>query len=164
MNEEIKEIRCVVAPISQGHILVPNALMADVVTYAEPTPFDGGPEWLLGSIDWQGWNIPSISYAGLLQLVDMEPTQKAKLMIVRSLMEQQRMPYMGILVQGIPRLTAVTPENIEETGEEDNRLGLFGRAQVENQAVLIPDMDRLAQLVIHAAYGALPIAGYESSP
>ena len=78
-------------------------------------------------------------------------------MIVKSLSESARLPYLGILIKDIPKLLSVKLDDLEHTGDDKKALGAFCHVEVENQAAIIPDIDRLTHLVTHAAYGILPI-------
>jgi chemosensory pili system protein ChpC len=60
-----REIRCVLVPVSNLRLLLPNATVAEVITYSKPEPVADAPEWLLGRIAWRGWRVPLVSFAQL---------------------------------------------------------------------------------------------------
>ena len=157
MKSAAEQVQCILVPISDGKLLLPNATVAEVITYTPPEPFPDSPGWVLGSIVWKGWQVPVMSFANLLNISGTEPTRGARLMIVKSFVDSQKMPYLGILVQGVPKLRKITPDKLLEQTEKQRMLGVFSNVRVDKQDVIIPDLHRLAQLVAHAAYGALPI-------
>ncbi len=157
MSAKASEVRGVMVPITDGNIVLPNSCVQEVITYSEPERFDNPSEWLLGSILWQGWQVPVIAYANLIGLSGPEATDGSRIMIIKSLLDSRRLPYIGILVRALPKLVAITADIlIEQTGRQS--LGVYAHVSVDDQNAVIPDLDRLSQLVVHAAYGALPVA------
>ena len=67
------------------------------------------------------------------------------------------MPYLGIVISDIPRLVSVEMDEVLHTGDERKSLGVFCHIELDDQAAVIPDLDRLTHLVTHAAFGILPI-------
>jgi len=49
MNDQ-RDIRGVLITVTQGRLLLPNASVAEVITYSEPEPVGDAPEWLLGRV------------------------------------------------------------------------------------------------------------------
>lgn len=157
-----KEIRSVMVPITGHELLIPNASVAEVISFSEPAPSQNAPEWLLGTFVWRGWQVPAISYASLAGLTDpevRENTSGARLCIVKSLIENAKMPYLALLAQGFPRLTTVTETNLVEVDTEMGNIAVTGKVVIGDREALVPDLERLAQLVAHAAFGTLPLTG-----
>jgi iron complex outermembrane receptor protein len=48
MAELPREIRGVMVPVTEGRLLLPNATVAEVISYTKPEPVSGAPTWLLG--------------------------------------------------------------------------------------------------------------------
>ncbi len=152
-----QDIRSVMVPISGGHIILPNATVAEVVAYSEPDPVTGGPDWLLGTFLWRGWQVPAVSYSLLTESAESEAINGARLCITKSLIGNERMPYVAILAQGFPRLTTITQDNLTEVPLESKPIAVAGKVIVDSTEALVPDIDRLSHLVAHAAFGALPL-------
>ncbi len=151
------EIRSVMVPVSGLYLLLPNATVAEVVGYSAPEPVPGSAEWLLGTMMWRGWQVPLISFARLIDQSQTESTQGSRICITKSLINNEKMPYIGILSQGHPRLITVTDENFTEVTTEGNPIGVAGQVTVNEREAIVPDLDRLGHLVAHAAFGALPL-------
>ena len=58
MAEFPREIRGVMVPVTDGRVLLPNATVAEVISYTTPDPIAGAPAWLLGRLSWRGWRLP----------------------------------------------------------------------------------------------------------
>ena len=151
------EVRSVMVPLTGNDILIPNATVAEVISYSAPKPMDDAPEWLLGTIVWRGWQVPVISYGRLTNVAEQENTSGARLCITKSLTNTDRMPYIAILAQGFPRLTTVTEAGLTEVPMEEGSIGVLGKVILGDREALVPDLDRVGQLVAHAAFGALPL-------
>ena len=76
---------------------------------------------------------------------------------IKSLSEDGRIPYLGLLLSNLPTPLNIKEDQLEETGDEKRALGAFSRVNLEGKEAIIPDIDRLTHLVTHAAFGALPI-------
>lgn len=153
------EIRSVLVPTTGAELLVPNASIAEIVAYTSPEPIEQAPEWLLGNILWHGWQVPVVSFGMLTEQIDTESVEGAKICVSKSLIDNERMPYIGILAQGFPRLVTVTESALTEVPESSTHISIAGRAIIGDREALVPDLDRIGQLVAHAAFGALPVSG-----
>jgi chemosensory pili system protein ChpC len=151
------EIRSVMVPLTGTQILIPNATVAEVVGYSNPEPISGSPEWLLGTFLWRGWQVPLVSFANLIEAAETESVNGARLCITKTLIANERMPYVAILAQGFPRLTTITEDNLTEVPTDSKPIAVAGRVIVDSTEAVIPDLDRLGHLTAHAAFGALPL-------
>lgn len=159
MNEQI--ISSIIIPATNTQLLLPNTSVATMISFVEPSPVKDAPSWILGSVLWQGWQVPLASWSQLLHLVDYEQLRNARIAVVKALNAPKRMPYFGILAQGFPRLARITPENLKELPEGyerqiDGHIAVIDEMMYDDQVVMIPDLERTAQLIAHASFGALP--------
>jgi chemotaxis signal transduction protein len=118
------------------------------------------PPWLLGYIDWENRQVPVFSFSALINGSAVgEISPRSKIMILKSLSDTGRVPYLGIVLSDLPHPVTVMAEGLVETGDEKKSLGVFSRVHIvdEDADVIIPDLDRLTHLVTHAVFGALPI-------
>ena len=153
------EIRSVLVPVTEAELLLPNASIAEIVAFSQPAPIDQAPEWLLGNVLWHGWQVPVLAFGVLTEAQEVEPVDGAKICITKSLIENERLPYIGILAQGFPRLVTVTEAALTEVPDSSTHIAVAGKAIIGDREAWVPDLDRIGQLVAHAAFGALPIAG-----
>lgn len=151
------EIRSVMVPLTGVEMLIPNATVAEVVAFSDPAPIPEAAEWLLGTVLWQGWQVPLVSFSRLIEESETESTGGARMCVTKTIINNERMPYVAILTQGYPRLITVTDDNFEEVPTETNPIAVAGRVRIDGNEAVIPDLDRLGHLVAHAAFGALPL-------
>lgn len=153
-----KEIHCMLIPVNPEALLLPTSTMAEVIDFTEPAPMESAPGWLLGQVEWERRQVPVFSFSDLINGTDVEAVSSgSKIMILKSLSNSARVPYLGLLLGDLPRPVVVKESNLEETGDDKKSLGAFSRVTIEEQDAIIPDLDRLTHLVTHATFGALPI-------
>jgi chemosensory pili system protein ChpC len=151
-----KEIHCMLIPVNPEALLLPTSTMAEVIDFTEPSPMESAPGWLLGQVEWESRQVPVFSFSDLINGTEAV-SSGSKIMILKSLSNSARMPYLGLLLGDLPRPVVVKESNLEETGDDKKSLGAFSQVTVEEQDAIIPDLDRLTHLVTHATFGALPI-------
>ena len=54
MSESTNIIRGVLIQVAEARLLLPNATIAGVLSYADPEPVADAPDWLLGRMRWRG--------------------------------------------------------------------------------------------------------------
>lgn len=152
--ESGQTIHCTLAATGKWSMVLPTSGIAEIIDYAPPAPLDETPEWLLGQVEWEDWQVPVISYGALIDGESPESaTAQSRIMVVRSLSNTARLPFIGVLVSEIPKLASISQSEIEVTGDEGKSLGVHCKVKVGGLKGVIPDLDRLSQLVAHAAYG-----------
>jgi chemosensory pili system protein ChpC len=154
------ELHCMKVPTDRETLLLPTSAMAEVVDFRTPLAMEFAPPWLLGYIDWENRQVPVFSFSALINGAAVsEISPRAKIMILKSLSDAGRVPYLGILLRDLPHPVTVEADDLVETGDEKKSLGVFSRVHIgeEDGDVIIPDLDRLTHLVTHAVFGALPI-------
>jgi len=141
-------------------MLLPTSAIAEITDYAPPSPLDDAPEWLLGQVEWEDWQVPVISYGALIESQSPESaTGRSRIMVVKSLSNTTRVPFIGVLVSEIPRLAKLTEEDLDVTSDKDDSPSVHCTVKLTGSQAVIPDLDRLGQLVGHAAYGTVDKEG-----
>ena len=150
-----KEIRTIVAPLLSGHILLPNVTVAELMGFVLPEPLKEGPDWILGELIWHGWQVPVIAIEPLLnQSQGNSVTSKARILIIKTLGESTQVNYLGLIIQGLPRLRKVTAENLLEQEGGDGSDIIFSKVTIDDLDAIIPDLGNLTRRVEEAAYGS----------
>jgi len=149
-----KEVRTIMAPMTQGYALLPNSAVAEILEYTTPEPFKQAPAWLLGELAWHGWQVPVISYLRLINdHVDDPVTKKARILIIKTLGESTQVNYIGLLIQGLPKLKTVTEETLVEQQEDNLPEAIFSKVSIDDFSAYIPELSYLTSAVEQAAYG-----------
>ena len=151
MNDA-SEIRALLAPMPGGNILLPGSMIAEVVNYLDPEPFHEGPDWLLGEVKWNGWQIPVVNVAVLAGTApDDAVPPRARVLVVKTLSVEASVLHIGMIINGLPRMKSVTRANLVEA-EGETPEGVFSHVSVEDQPAVVPDLDKLALSIEKAVY------------
>jgi chemosensory pili system protein ChpC len=146
-----REIRGVMIPVTGGRLLLPNATIAEVVSYVAPEQIANAPDWLLGRLTWRGWHLPLFSFAILSGTAVQENVSNAKVAILKGLSGNAKLPFVALLAQGFPRLTTIMQDTlISAGGENDRAQGIRAHVLVRSDHAIIPDLNRIENLVVQA--------------
>lgn len=149
-----REIRTIMAPLTEGHVLLPNSAVAEVLSYTPPEPIKKAPAWVLGELAWHGWQVPVISYEQMINVDKRSPvTSRTRILIIKTLGESTQVNYIGLLVQGLPRLKKVTATTLVEKQTDKLSETLFSEVSVDDLHGFIPEIGKLTRVVEQAAYG-----------
>ena len=144
------DIRGVLISVTGGKLLLPNASVAEVITYSDPDPVPGAPAWLLGRARWRGWALPIVSYSRLAGWSQEVPALGAKVAVLKTVGARPKMPYFAVLTQGFPRLVTIAQGALLEFGDNDADLplGVYAQAMFNDDHVVVPDLPHVeAQIV-----------------
>ena len=154
MLELPREIRGVMVPVTDGRLLLPNATVAEVISYVKPEPIANAPHWLLGRLAWRGWRLPLFSFPMLTGQLDDESRTNARVAVLKALGGNAAMPFLALLAQGFPRLTTITQELlIPSADEHQHPVGVRAEVLVRDDRAIIPELDAIEGLVAKALAG-----------
>jgi chemosensory pili system protein ChpC len=155
MSKQSNDIRGVTISVTGGRLMLPNANIAEIITFAEPEAVPGAPDWVLGRLRWRGWRLPLISFSRLAGLAQNEGELGAKVAVLRALGQNPKLPYFTLLTQGFPRLTTVSAEALVRVDEGDLPPGAQMRILLRDEYSYIPDLidieNRLVEVLQLAA-------------
>jgi chemosensory pili system protein ChpC len=143
MNAQaVHDIRGVLITVTGGRLLLPNASVAEVITYSDPEPVEGAPSWLLGRSRWRGWAMPVVSFARLVGWASQEAELGAKVAVLKAIGGNPAMPYFAVLTQGFPRLVTVTTAALQQTSGDRDALpaGIHAQVLFNDDDAVVPDL------------------------
>lgn len=151
---ETHEIRTLLAPVDGGTVLLPGSLVAEVIDFSEPEHFDDAPFWLLGELRWNGWQVPVVDFAQLTGDGDSTTNlDRARVIVVRTHTQSASINLVGFLINGLPKMRAVTAVNLVEDDDEREPVpGVFSHVTLDETPAVIPDLDGLASRIESAVY------------
>ncbi|KFN43411.1 chemotaxis protein CheW [Arenimonas oryziterrae] len=148
MNAPQRDIRGVMITVNEGRLLLPNASVAEVITYSEPEPVENAPEWLLGRIRWRGWRLPLLSFSRFAGWSKEDGQLGAKVAVLKALGGNPKLPYFAVLSQGFPRLVTVARSALAEAHDiKELPLGIHSRVTLNDDAAVVPDLLSLELLI-----------------
>ena len=142
MTQTPNDIRGVLIQVSGARLLLPNATIAEVLSYAQPEPVDDAPEWLLGRIRWRGWRLPLIAFARMAGIAEETGALGNKVLVLKALGGDPKLPYFALLTQGFPRLVTVAQDELMADANDRTDLpsGVQARVLLREDPALLPDL------------------------
>ncbi|HEY2622587.1 chemotaxis protein CheW [Dyella sp. Tek66A03] len=144
-----REIRCVLVPVGNLRLLLPNATVAEVITLPASEPVEGAPPWLLGRIAWRGWRVPLLSFTKLAGVSEGDSEQAVRVAVLKALGGHADLPFVAVITQGFPRLTTLNAELIIPTHDgAPLPPGVRAQVLVRDDVAVIPDLEGIeAELI-----------------
>jgi chemosensory pili system protein ChpC len=143
-----RDIRGVLITVTQGRLLLPNASVAEIITYSEPEPVENAPEWLLGRVRWRGWRLPLLSFSRLAGWSTEDGQMGAKVAVLKALGNNPKLPFFAVLSQGFPRLVTVAKSALVESHDmKQLPLGVHSRVTLNDDPASVPDLMSIELLI-----------------
>ena len=150
MNAPQRDIRGVLISVGQGRLLLPNASVAEVITFSDPEPVENAPRWMLGQIRWRGWRLPLLSFSRFAGWSDEQGQIGAKVVVLKALGGNPKLPYFAVLSQGFPRLVTVAQSALAQTSSGEQAAGIHSTVRLNDDDASVPDLLGLEALIQEA--------------
>jgi len=141
---EPTELYSLLIPIHGERLLVPRLCVAEVVSYSEPnSPAADDPDWFLGHVNWNGREVPIVSFETLLNGEAPETRGRTRIVVFHGLNSELKQGYFGLLTQGFPQLVRVNRDvlSIEPDSHFEADSPARCRVRMINEYPLIPDLE-----------------------
>lgn len=136
------EIRGIMIPVAHDkRVLLPNAIIAEVVSYKELTSIESTPNWLLGNFNWRGYDVPVICYQTLVTGISSSKTKNGRVAVIKALGDIEVLPYFAMVVNGVPRLQLVTQGDLQvhDVDKSDSN-AIASRVTIQDEMSEIPNI------------------------
>ena len=145
MNTEARpDIRGVLIQVTDARLLLPNATIAEVLSFASPDAMENAPDWMLGKIRWRGWQLPLVSFSRFAGIAEEDGGLGSKVVVLKNLGGDAKRPFFALLTQGFPRLVTVTEGVLAtEADGADLRAGVLARVRLNEDDAVVPDLSAL---------------------
>lgn len=145
MSAESEELYSLLVPLAGERLIVPRACVAEVVRFTEPQHDAGVYDWMLGSVNWNGRQLPVVSFEGALGKDIPAKTGRTRIVVFVASTGQLRTGYFGLLTQGFPQLVRVNRDvlKLEATDGWPDGAPVLCRVKMINEFPLIPDLEKL---------------------
>ena len=150
MNKTVQaDIRGVLIQVAGARLLLPNATIAEVLSFADPEPVADSPDWLLGKIRWRGWQLPLVAFSRLAGIADEKGGLGSKVIVLKALGGDPKAPFFAVLTQGFPRLVTVPQAALAADADNGEALpaGVQARVVLNEDAALLPDLEQVELLI-----------------
>ena len=154
MSADPKELYSLLIPLRAERLLVPRMCVAEVIALAEMERRrdEDAPEWLLGTVDWNGRHLPVVSFdhggEPAAQKGRKKPS-RARIVVFHAISNRLKGGYFGILTQGFPQLVRVNPGVVAQDVDTPVPAGLpvLCRVRMIHEFPLIPDIEGIEEML-----------------
>lgn len=148
LNKEA-DINSLLLPLADRQLLVPAVTIAEMIPFQAPQKDNGSlPGWYLGDIVWRQLHIPVVSYEVMCG-DNMPPSGlSCRIAVLNNTGVSQRLPFLGLLTQGIPRLSRVGADEIHEVENHQTQAFDFMHVRHAGEQFIIPDVSAMQQAVL----------------
>ena len=118
----------------------------------EPAAQDD-PAWLVGHMVWRGLRLPVISYDALNGgSAQLPQDSRGRIAVLNTISDShERLPFVALVTQGIPRLAKVEESLLQEVAEGDKGPADLMLVELEGQPLVIPNIEFLEKAAADAA-------------
>jgi len=144
-TESALDISAVLLPVTGQLLVVPSAMVAEIIKRRELVAPAGAPDWLLGHVKWHQQRVPVLSFESLNGSPNADASSGSRIVIFGALAEPDQLAvrHYALLTRGVPNLLRLTPEDLSLV--EGVPLGPAERMKlrVHGQAGALPDFDSI---------------------
>ena len=148
MSDSAPIIRGVLIQVADARLLLPNATIAEVLSFAEPEAVADAPDWLLGRIRWRGWQLPLVAFSRFAGIAEERGGLGSKVIVLKALGGDPKHPFFALLTQGFPRLVTVTEAALAADSDDASvPEGVLARVRLNEDDALLPDLAALEERI-----------------
>lgn len=158
MAKNSQTIKCVIFTLRKENVVVPNALVAEIISVKDVQTIDNVPEWYLGHLTWRGINVPLLSFEAAagdeVSNVNLN-TQAVVLYGVGVDGAVDENPYLALVMSGVPHVSDFSREQIKSDSEEVEEHPMVSqKVRVNGARVSVLDVDSMVDMVNKIAAAA----------
>jgi chemosensory pili system protein ChpC len=155
MTNNTQAIKCVILTLRKENVIVPNALVAEIVSVKDIEKKGTTPNWFLGNMKWRGSDVPLLSFeaaGGSASAKVNLNTQAVILYGVGKGEEVKENPYLALVMSGVPHVSHFKREQIKTDSEAmDDHPMVAQRVRINGASVSILDVDAMVDMVSQIA-------------
>jgi len=156
MTTETPELYSLLVPLSEDRLIVPRACVVEVVRFSKPDSEAGAHSWMLGTVNWNGRQLPVVSFEGALGKEVPAVTGRTRIVVFYANTGQLKTGYFGVLTQGFPQLVRVNKDVLKFESKDGwpESAPVFCRVKMINEYPLIPDLEKLESMLVEESIQA----------
>ncbi len=150
MSAIAEELYSLLIPLDGDRLIVPRACVAEVVRFTQPEAREGSADWMLGSINWNGRELPVVAFEGLVGKTMPAVSGRTRIVVFYGGTGKMQAGHFGVLTQGFPQLVRVNREVLRLDSKSDGwpeAAPVLCRVKMINEYPLIPHLENLEALI-----------------
>ena len=149
MSAAAEELYSLLVPLSEDRLIVPRACVAEVVRFSKAEQQEGAHDWMLGTVNWNGRQLPVVSFEGALGKEVPVTTGRTRVVVFYANTGQLKTGYFGVLTQGFPQLVRVNRDVLKLEAKDGwpEEAPILCRVRMINEFPIIPDLEKLEAML-----------------
>jgi chemosensory pili system protein ChpC len=149
MSAEADELYSLLVPLAEDRLIVPRTCVAEVVRFSKAEHEAGSHSWMIGTVNWNGRQLPVMSFEGALGKEVPAATGRTRVVVFYASTGQLKTGYFGVLTQGFPQLVRVNKDvlKLDSTEGWPDDAPVLCRVKMINEFPLIPDLEKLESML-----------------
>ena len=149
MSATEEELYSLLVPLSEDRLIVPRACVAEVVRFSKAEQQEGAHDWMLGTINWNGRQLPVVSFEGAIGKEVPVATGRTRVVVFYASTGQLKTGYFGVLTQGFPQLVRVNRDVLKLEAKDGwpEDAPVLCRVRMINEFPMIPDLEKLEAML-----------------
>jgi len=148
MSNTEQAVRSVMIPISDGYLLLPSAMVAEVLRLQETEVQDSLSNTLQGRLNWRNQDVPLVSLEQLSGLAPATNSTDPRIVVLYGI--QESLPFFAINSTSAPKIISVTADMLQNPEQLDDLPGVVAKLVLDGQTVYLPEVDYLQEAVLAA--------------
>lgn len=147
-SPDVREVASLLIPLQGQTLLVPNVSVAEIVPIGQIDHIPDAPDWYLGDYHWRDLTIPLASFECLNGQPRPTPGNYARVAVFNTTGVSEHIHFVALVVQGLPRLARVTPEELQTRDSDPDNACELMRVSWAGEDAVIPDIPSVEQRVL----------------
>ena len=140
LEMDAKELACVMIPLADTHLLLPNISVAEILPWRRIKAIKDAPPWCLGLLGWRGETVPVIQFETLNGANPAVAGGRGRcLLIMNRARRSNGRAFYGLASVGLPRIVHLTDDDLQNHAV---KLGLAEVAslKVGTETAVVPNL------------------------
>jgi len=144
------EIFALLVPVNKQRLLLPRTAVREIVRFMKPQAIPNAPNWLRGTVNWQGNDIPLISFEGLCGYPVPEDSSRTRIAVLTALSDAMPHQAYAIYVQGFPQLIGVkeTDLKVDDESRFPSDSPIVTQLRLFNDRPQIPNLEYIEKRIL----------------
>ncbi len=149
MSAAAEELYSLLVPLAEDRLIIPRACVAEVVRYSKPDQAPGSQNWMLGNVNWNGRELPVVSFEGTIGKDIPAVTGRTRIVVFYASTGQIKSGFFGVLTQGFPQLVRVNRDvlKLDSTEGWPDEAPVLCRVKMINEYPLVPNLESLESML-----------------
>jgi len=156
MALDTQTIKCVILTLRKENVIVPNALVAEIISVKDVQETENAPGWYLGRMNWRGTEVPLVSFEAAAGDTVSKVNLNTQAVVINGVGVEggdEENPYLAMVMSGVPHVSHFSREQIKadnEEGEESHPM-IAQKVRINGASVSILDVDAMVTMVRDSA-------------